>query len=510
MADIGQWLKILIQKAAAVRASAKRVALAPAANNRIVSLVFQNTKQRKPPPVPVLKLYNSLNREKEEFQPLDPEHVRLYVCGPTVYNYAHIGNARPAVVFDLLSRLLRRLYPQVTYASNITDIDDKIITAHQETGEPIGAITEKFTRIYNEDMAVLGVTPPDIQPRATGHIPDMIALIETLIEHGHAYAAEGHVLFHVPSDPSYGTLSGRSRDEQVAGARVEIAPYKKDPADFVLWKPSSEDEPGWDSPWGRGRPGWHIECSAMAEKHLGLPFDIHGGGADLKFPHHENEIAQSCCAHGHETDPSAFARYWVHNGFLTVEGEKMSKSLGNFLLVHDLVTSHPGEALRLTLLSAHYRQPLDWRADTLAQNKKLLDRMYRRLKELEDIELDENDISAVSSPVLEALCDDLNTPQAIAALGALLKEKDGRTVKRGLLAAGNLLGILQQSPDEWLGYGASENGPAAEEIDRLLAERTQARTDRNFARADEIRDILAAQGITIEDTAAGPLWHKSS
>lgn len=451
-----------------------------------------------------LFLFNSLQRKKQPFVPLDPGHVRLYACGPTVYSYAHIGNARMAVVFDLLTRVLRRAYPKVTYVSNITDVDDKIIAASRETGEAIEAITRKYERIYNEDMAALGVIPPDMQPRATDHIGDMIALIQKLIERNHAYAADGHVLFHVPSFPSYGGLSGRSRDEQIAGARVEVASYKKDPADFVLWKPSAADEPGWDSPWGRGRPGWHIECSAMAERHLGLPFDIHGGGADLKFPHHENEIAQSCCAHGHEMELSAFANYWVHNGFVTVEGEKMSKSLGNFLLVHDLLGQYPGEALRLTLLSAHYRQPLDWRTETIQQNKKLLDRLYKKLEGYK------GEVCDVPQIVLDALYDDLNTPQVLAALNALAKEDD----LAGLKAAGDLLGILQEDPRDWR-HGAG--GPASvspdtladEEIEALIARRTQAKKDKDFATADKIRADLAAQGIIVEDTPNGPEWRRA-
>lgn len=452
-----------------------------------------------------LFLFNSLTRKKQLFTPLDPGHVRLYACGPTVYSYAHLGNARMAVVFDLLSRVLRRLYPDVTYVSNITDVDDKIIAASRESGEAIKTITRKYERIYNEDMAALGVAPPDRQPRATEHIADMIALIERLVARGHAYAADGHVLFHVPSFPAYGGLSGRSRDEQIAGARVEVASYKKDPADFVLWKPSAADEPGWDSPWGRGRPGWHIECSAMAERHLGLPFDIHGGGADLKFPHHENEIAQSCCAHGHETDLSAFAPFWVHNGFVTVEGEKMSKSLGNFLLVHDLIGQYPGEALRLTLLSAHYRQPLDWRAETLRQNKKLLDRLYKKLENFDGRAGD------VPQTVMDALCDDLNTPQVLAALNALAKEDD----LPGLKAAGEMLGILREDPRAWkhgTGGGAAESGAATltdTEIEALLEKRAQAKKERDFAAADRIRADLAAQGITVEDTADGPQWRRA-
>lgn len=451
-----------------------------------------------------LKLYNSLTREKEVFAPLDQSHVKMYACGPTVYNYAHIGNARMAVVFDQWSRLLKSLYPKVTYASNITDVEDKIIAASRESGEEISAITEKYTKIYNDDMATLGVRLPDVQPKATQHIGEMITQISQLIENGHAYEAEGHVLFNVPSDPSYGALSGRSRDEQVAGARVEVAPYKKDAADFVLWKPSSGDEPGWDSPWGFGRPGWHIECSAMAEKHLGLPFDIHGGGADLKFPHHENEIAQSCCAHGNENAPESFAKYWVHNGFVTVEGEKMSKSLGNFLLVHDLIKNHPGEVLRLALLSAHYRQPLDWSAERLQQTRKTLDKLYARLQELESVHASEED---VPEEVLNALCDDLNTPQAMTELLAIAKvENDHAKLKGQLMAAGKLMGILQQDPADWFAVDTDDLDTG--KIEALLKERAAAKKEKNFARADEIRDELTAMGIGIEDTPDGAKWHK--
>lgn len=454
-----------------------------------------------------IKLYNSLTRQKEVLEPLDPAHVRLYACGPTVYNYAHIGNARMAVVFDLWARVLRHVYPKVTYASNITDIEDKIIDAARETGEPIAAITQKYAKIYNDDMMSLGVQLPDVQPKATDHIPEMIAQIEQLIERGHAYVAEGHVLFNVPSDPSYGVLSGRSRDEQVAGARVEVAPYKKDPADFVLWKPSTGDQPGWDSPWGNGRPGWHIECSAMAEKHLGLPFDIHGGGADLKFPHHENEIAQSCCAHGTEDNVTSFAKYWVHNGFVTVEGEKMSKSLGNFLLVHDLIEKYQGEVLRLTLLSAHYRQPLDWKESTLKQNKKLLDKLYARLQEYD------GEPGEVPQAVLNALCDDLNTPQVMAELNALVKNHDCA----GLKAAGNLLGILQENPHDWkYKYYHLFADPieiriqvSDEEIERLVAEREQARQNKDYAKADALRDELAQWGVQVKDTPQGQVWSRS-
>lgn len=453
-----------------------------------------------------IRLYNSLNGKKEEFRPIDAGHVRVYACGPTVYSYAHIGNARMAVAFDLLVRLLRAHYPKVTYVSNITDVDDKIMAAARESGEAIDTITTRYTRIYNEDMAALGVLPPDVQPTATGHIPEMIALIAQLIERGHAYEASGHVLFNVPSFPAYGALSGRSRDDQIAGARVEISPFKKDPADFVLWKPSSDEQVGWDSPWGYGRPGWHIECSAMAEKHLGLPFDIHGGGADLKFPHHENEIAQSCCAHGHDNDPSGFAKYWVHNGFVTVEGEKMSKSLGNTLLAHDLIRDQPGEVLRLALLSAHYRQPLDWTGNGVQQARKYLDRLYKILLDLDDVTAAEADVPA---SVMEALCDDLNTPMAMAALNALTRdEKDMAVLKGQLLALGDLLGILQQDPKTWLGYGVAGDDDSAV-IDALLAERQAAKAAKNFARADEIRTELEAQGIVIEDTPTGPQWKRA-
>ncbi|MGH1399524.1 MAG: cysteine--tRNA ligase [Alphaproteobacteria bacterium] len=437
-----------------------------------------------------LVLFNSLSREKEVFTPIDPAHVKLYACGPTVYNYAHIGNARMAVVFDVLARVLKAQYPRVTYVSNITDVDDKIIAASASSGESIDAITAKYTQIYNEDMAALGCAAPDIQPRATAHIGDMIALIERLVAREHAYASDGHVLFHVPSFEGYGALSGRSRDEQVAGARVEVASYKKDPADFVLWKPSSDDEPGWDSPWGRGRPGWHIECSAMIEAQLGLPIDIHGGGADLKFPHHENEIAQSCCAHGIEDDLGAYAKYWVHNGFLTVEGEKMSKSLGNFLLAHDLLKEYRGEVLRLAMLFAHYRQPLDWSAQVLHQAEGLLNKMYTLLYNNPAPEQVE-----VPSSVMGALCDDLNTPQVISALHALVSAGD----VAGVRAAGDLLGLLQSDPAEWLGF--ADQGGA--DFDVLLAERAQAKAEKNWARADEIRDEIAAQGYEIIDTPEG-------
>jgi cysteinyl-tRNA synthetase len=453
-----------------------------------------------------LALYNSLTRTKEEFIPIDPTHVRVYACGPTVYNYAHIGNARMAVVFDLLARTLRSLHPKVTYVSNITDIDDKIIEAGRETGVAIDDITKKFARIYNEDMAALGVKAPDIQPLATTHVGAMIALIELLVAENKAYEKDGHVLFHVPAYEAYGKLSGRSRDEQIAGARVEVAPYKKDPADFVLWKPSTPDQPGWDSPWGKGRPGWHIECSAMAEQHLGLPFDIHGGGADLKFPHHENEIAQSCAAH--DLAPEGFAKVWVHNGFVTVGGEKMSKSLGNFLLAHDLLKNWPGEAIRLTLLSAHYRQPLDWSEDKLRQSKKLLDKLYARLAQMKDIQSGPS--TEPPHAIMKALCDDLNTPQVIAELNVMLKRENSPQLKAELLSLGGLLGILNENPAKWLdGQGATDTPESAALIETLVEARKSAKIAKDFAKADAIRQELLDMGILIEDSAQGTKWRKA-
>jgi len=456
-----------------------------------------------------LKLQNSLSGKKEKFTPLDPENIRIYACGPTVYNYAHIGNARMAVIFDVLANILRSTYPKVTYVSNITDIDDKIIKASQDTKQPIDNITKKYTKIYNDDMAALGVAPPDIQPLATDNIPQMIEIIKELIEKGHAYVAEGHVLFNVPSFPKYGGLSGRSRDEQIAGARVDVASYKKDPADFILWKPSDENEPAWDSPWGKGRPGWHIECSAMAERYLGLPFDIHGGGADLKFPHHENEIAQSCCSSGNCNDLSSFAKYWVHNGFVTVNGDKMSKSIGNVTLVHDLIDNFEGETLRFTLLSAHYRQPLDWSENSIKQSKQTLDKIYRNILEISDIEID----VTVKPPkeFMSALCDDLNTPKAISILIALSKEAaKAKTQKQKseFFAAAKILNIAQQDPETWLGHCVCDDSTNASHIDSLLQERQQARADKNYARSDEIRDELLAMGIAIEDTPDGAIWKR--
>ena len=455
-----------------------------------------------------MRIYNTLTRSKEEFRPIDPACVRVYACGPTVWNYAHIGNGRAAVVFDLLVRTLRHVYGagHVRYVRNITDVDDKIMKAARETGEPISAITDRFTRIYNEDMGALGVLPPDAAPRATEHIPGMIAMIGRLIDSGHAYAAEGHVLFHVPSYKDYGALSRRNRDDMVAGARVEVAPYKKDPADFVLWKPSSADQPGWDSPWGRGRPGWHIECSAMNEAINGDHFDIHAGGEDLIFPHHENEIAQSVCAHGGKP----YANYWMHNGMLNVESKKMSKSLGNVFLVHDLIRNQPGEVIRMMLLSAHYRQPLDWTEEALTQMKHTLDRYYGLLRDVAGIEPAP---AGVPPAVIEALTDDLNTPRAFAEIAQLARQlstaatvADKARFKAELLATGGLIGLLQQDPENWFHAGAKLD---EDEINRRIEARIAAKKARNFAEADKIRSDLAAAGILIEDTPQGTKWKKA-
>ena len=460
-----------------------------------------------------LKIQNTLESTKEEFIPIDSANVRIYACGPTVYDYAHIGNARMAVVNDLLVRLLRTLFPKVTYVSNITDIDDKIIEAAQTAGTPMQELTLKFEAIYNEDMAALGVHLPDIQPRATDHIAEMIDLTKTLVKLGHAYEKEGHVLFHVPSFEKYGCLSGRNRDEQIIGSRVEVAPFKKDPTDFILWKPSPDPLPGWDSPWGFGRPGWHLECSAMSEKTLGIPFDIHSGGMDLIFPHHENEIAQTCSAHKKINNPKYFAKYWFHNGFVNVEGEKMSKSIGNIRLVHEMIKEYKGEVLRMTLLSAHYRQPLNWTKEIIKQNSTMLDRLYRTLKDLEHIDAYTNN-HALPQNILEGFYDDLNTPKVIAELNILtnkvtrVDEEEKSLIKYCLLETGKVLGILQQDPGEWLGYGRSRNLDEAT-IENLIKDRNEARRNKNFEMADSIRKKLKESGIEIEDKSDGTIWRSN-
>lgn len=456
-----------------------------------------------------LTLYNSLTRRLEPFAPQDPAAATMYLCGPTVYHYVHIGNARGPVVFGVLAALLRRRFGRLRYARNITDVDDKINAAAKELGVPIAAITDKYAAAYRADMAALGVVgdfAPDMEPAATAHMPQMIAMIERLIADGHAYAAEGHVLFAVASFPGYGKLSRRDREEMLAGARVEVAPYKRDPGDFVLWKPSSDDLPGWDSPWGRGRPGWHIECSAMAEAHLGQTIDIHAGGVDLQFPHHENEIAQSECAHGGKP----FARFWLHNGMLNFGGAKMAKSVGNVQRVHELVQTYPPEALRYALLSAHYRQPLEWSDGLIAQSVRTLDRLYGTLRELADVAA----VAAIPDSIEAALCDDLNTPAALAELARIAGEarkavsrEEKAALKAQLLGAGSALGLLQQDPAAWFARGADGDDDAR--IQALIDERTAAKQARDFARADAIRQQLAEQGILLEDTPQGVRWKRA-
>jgi cysteinyl-tRNA synthetase len=434
----------------------------------------------------MIRLHDTLTRRKREFAPLDRQRITMYVCGPTVYGRAHIGNARPAVVFDTLARLIRHEFGKnsLVYARNVTDVDDKIIASAEAEGVSPSVITERYERFYLEDMGALGVQAPTIAPHATHEIAGMVAMIERLIEHGNAYEAEGHVLFSVPSDPDYGVLSKRDRESMIAGARVEVAPYKRDPADFVLWKPSAEGVIGWDSPWGRGRPGWHVECSAMIERHLGETIDIHGGGLDLIFPHHENEIAQSRCAHS----GLPLARFWVHNGFVDMGAEKMSKSLGNVITPAQLLSEgHRGETLRLALLSAHYRQPLPWTDALVAQAKATLDRLYRAAGDAEPADIDQG--------VLDALRDDLNTPLALSRLSAL---EDGT-----LKASAQLLGLLQGSSAEWFQGDAD-----ASAIEVRIAERSDAKKNRDFATADRIRDELKAEGIVLEDGPSGTTWRR--
>ncbi|HIN91871.1 MAG TPA: cysteine--tRNA ligase [Alphaproteobacteria bacterium] len=445
--------------------------------------------------------------------PLDEEHVRVYVCGPTVYDHIHVGNARPIIVFDVLYRLLQHLYPRVTYVRNITDIDDKIIVRAAERGEEIGALTERTIRQFHHDIEALGTLKPDIEPRATDHIHDMIKMINLLLIQGFAYSAEQHVLFHVPALQDYGRLSRRDRDDMVAGARVEVAPYKKDPADFVLWKPSMDDQVGWNSPWGRGRPGWHIECSAMSTKYLGPDFDIHGGGEDLIFPHHENEIAQSQCAH----PDSSFAQWWLHNGYLRSEGKKMSKSLGNFYTVKELLGAGErekmwrGESIRLMMLSTHYRQPLDFTKSGVDNAKKKLDRWYRALGDVDF----EDGLSTTG--IVEALCDDLNTPRAVAIMDALCGSvsvgRDGALdAKRDLRAGASLLGLLQYSSESWFqGGSVSESREGGGDIESLIAQRLVARGDRDFDTADSIRQSLLDRGVVLEDKPDGTtVWRRIS
>ena len=453
------------------------------------------------------QLFNTLTGIKERLEAIDPKHLKIYACGPTVYNYAHIGNARMAVVFDTLVRTLRLIYPKVTYVSNITDIDDKIIEAAKEQNVEITSITEKYTKIYNDDMLKLNVLAPDIQPKATEYIPEMIELIVELIEKDFAYEKEGHVLFHVPTYQNYGKLSKRNRDEQIAGSRVEVAPFKKDPADFVLWKPSTEEQPGWESPWGVGRPGWHTECSAMSKKTLGLPFDIHGGGRDLIFPHHENEIAQSCCTSASIEEPDSYAKYWMHNGFVTINGEKMAKSLGNIILVKDLAENYHGEVIRLALLSSHYRQGLDWNEKVIHQAKKLINKLYQIKDELDDVTIsnkNENNLDAIS-----VLLDDLNTPGLITELNNIVKEynssnSDKENLKSRLSVISSVLGILEDKtfkeiPEE-----------LKNKINDMILKRSEAKNNKDFKTADAIRDQLIELGVEINDSSDGTQWKLKS
>ncbi len=458
--------------------------------------------------MPEMYLHNTLRRRKEKFEPIDAKNVRMYVCGPTVYDRAHLGNAKSAVVFDVLNRVLRQVYgdEHVTYVSNITDIDDKILNKHQETGKPIEEITRETFQWYLDDMHALNVKDPDYRPRATEFVNEMIDLVKLLIKNGHAYEAEGHVLFSVDSMPNYGFLSGRSMKEMLAGARIEVADYKKNPADFILWKPSEAGQPGWDSPWGFGRPGWHLECSAMSSKYLGNSFDIHGGGSDLIFPHHENECAQSMCAHPNDT----FARYWVHAGMLMVDGVKMSKSLGNFYTVNQLIAEYPAEALRLLFISTHYHQPFNFTFEGLKQAKTVLDKFYNALQKTDDIKIEK---TAVDEKVLEALCDDLNTPLALSHLHEIVNnlnkaetEEEKRKYKSLLLGSADMMGLLYQNADVWFKQGA--NTIAEDEIEHLISERAEAKKSKNYARADEIRNQLKEAGILLEDSATGTTWKK--
>jgi cysteinyl-tRNA synthetase len=458
-----------------------------------------------------LLLYNTIKREKQVFVPQDPNRVTMYVCGPTVYSYAHIGNARPAVIFDLLYRLLSTIYPKVVYARNITDVDDKINAAAAEENVAIDVISKRYADIYHQDMAALGVGLPSIEPRATDHIPQMINMIERLIKSGHAYLAEGHVLFSVESFENYGALSGRAVDEMIAGSRVEVVDFKRHPGDFVLWKPSTDPQPGWDSPWGWGRPGWHLECSVMSEFHLGESIDIHGGGQDLVFPHHENEIAQSVCAHGGKT----FAHYWLHNGFVTVNRSKMSKSLGNTLVIHELLKQTRGEVLRYLLLSAHYRQPLDWSEETLARVQRTVDRVYGVIRDANAKFGPLRASEEASAKFMAALLDDINTPDALAELNSearRLANADNAEAAHAaagkLLAAGAFIGLFQQDPQSWLAGDTEGLDDAL--IDQLIEERNLSRKNRNFARADEIRNQLQEMGISLEDVADGTRWRRSS
>ena len=453
-----------------------------------------------------MRLYNTKTAKKEIFTPIDEESISMYLCGPTVYNCAHIGNARPAVVFDVLYKLLKFHYPKVTYARNITDIDDKINKSALELGVNIKKYSKKYADIYNHDIEQLGVSAPDIEPYATQHIPQIIAMINQLIASGHAYEAEGHVLFAVESYKNYGKLSNRNIQDMIAGARVEVAPYKKHPADFVLWKPSDAELPGWGSPWGRGRPGWHIECSAMCKAHLGDVIDIHCGGRDLVFPHHENEAAQSCCANNTES----FAHYWLHNGMINMGSQKMSKSLGNIMLIKDVIAQYKGEVIRWLLLSAQYRQSVDWSEDSIHKAQKTMDRIYATLRDNQDV-LVEVDKSHIPEAIITALDDDLNTPIAFAEINKLAKQlakaetdSEKQLYKSQLLSTGELLGFFQEDAEDW--FKSSDIDIDIEKVESMIQQREQARTDKDWAKSDEIRDQLVAMNVILEDSAHGTRW----
>ena len=434
-----------------------------------------------------LKIYNTLSREKELFRPLNSKSIKMYVCGPTVYSYAHIGNARPAVIFDILYRLLKSIYPEVVYVRNITDVDDKINEAAKKLNKPISFITEKYTDIYHKDMQSLGILSPSHEPRVTDNIDQIISMIKRILDNENAYINDSHVLFDITSFEQYGKLSNRNMDEMLSGARVEVAEYKKNPGDFVLWKPSKDDEPGWNSPWGYGRPGWHIECSSMVETYLGKEIDIHGGGQDLIFPHHENEIAQSCSAH----NSKSYAKYWMHNGYLNMEGEKMSKSLGNIITVKELLEKYDGEVIRLALLSTHYRKPINFGESLLEQSKNILNKLYKNLN-------NESHEDEISKDVVNSLLDDLNTPLAISSL---LKIKCSKT----LIKSANLLGLLNKTSEEWFSLN-NKSTILENDIELLITERAEARKSKDFARADEIRDQLDQNNVILEDIDGKTTW----
>ena len=451
-------------------------------------------------------LHDSLSNQKKKFEPIDSDNIRMYACGPTVYNYAHVGNARMAIVFDSFTRLLRSKYPNVTYVSNITDIDDKIIEAANELNVPINELTEKYTDIYNQDMSNLNVLPPDIQPKATEYVEDMISFIEKLVQSDKAYEKDGHIFFHVPSYRGYGKLSNREIDQQQAGSRVKVSDIKKNQQDFVVWKPSKDSQPGWDSPWGIGRPGWHTECCVMSEVNLKIPFDIHGGGQDLLFPHHENEIAQSCASINSD-NPEEYAKYWVHNGFVTVDGEKMSKSLNNIILLNDLLKEYDGEIIRLALLSSHYRKSLDWNENLIKQSKALLDKVYDFLNTCDD-----DPSGEIEQSIIENFSNDLDTPKVLTSINELLKNKnssDPRTIKQSLLFAGSILGVFNKKPSEW-SKQIKISDSEIKEVEKLINERKALKENKDFVGADAIRDSLLEKGIELIDSEDGTTWESKN